>query len=839
MSRHPALFVLLVLVAVTCAYPVYTELRPNMCKRSFCECTPEKHPSWITINCTVPHDQKVSIYEGDLPDTMTSLVISGAEGVVINTNSLTRLSDARYIRITNTKTVVVKKFAAMEMNIVNLFLDISECDSLTIEKRSFVDIKGPLSVAIEECQQVSIDTEAFSWLLSITIVNVTQLRLHEGTFVLDPSASNVGEHGPGMTIKMKNLEVPEFSRQTFGSSAALISMERVNVGTVRPDAFSANTYNIVMAMNCSFHLVERDSFTQNSLINSLSFNSCKIHHLKSGALRSGISKLKILFTRINRVDTGAINATIASIEISNCSFHLFKERGFELSSWNQLHMIGNSFDELSPYAISGPSGSVHEVIFQENEIEDLKEGGLDILGKAYIKYGSLIIYKKNFYGQPCYCNMSRYIENGLSINDSEPFENETYCTINLFFARCFNIYDQNMSFGKFSHNVCSKSNVVECKSFRSVAGSADPEIKNPRFPHKKDDYDEPGLSVRNKKVIAIVIITVFGCILIAMLISLIKLLRQTGCCLNFKEIFRAPCGICRRLCVCNDGGIDNAVSISQLSVHEYSERHRLNEPRIQEVAQEVTQEATQEATQQATQETALNSPIKTQEIVLYDNKTIQTMPEELTKELLDNLKERLDDPENYVEAREMIEHLYELIKVEENSIASGPKIVKIEENIYELPFQDSSPRMGRNNKLMISVGTRTPSLDKLTPLSPYNRHPALLHEYFDPKDIAVHLYAEIVNNDKDKKAVLSSMPDVIAEQAIPRGPYLRAVHEKMSSSAPVSPQKFLNNPLKTSTIKSNKSTSSNSSGKMINRPLPERPVAVSIDPGEGTSFRSG
>ncbi|XP_045510345.1 uncharacterized protein LOC123705555 [Colias croceus] len=826
MSRPPVLLVFSLLLAFTTAS---ADHQPSLCEREFCNCTPARHPNWMVVNCTVPNTQKLDIYEGDLPETTTDLIVTGAEAVMINANALSRLSDARLVHISDTKAVVLRKFSAMQMNIVNLYLDISKCNVLRIEERSFVNIKGPLSVTLKDCQHVSIESEAFSWLLSINIDNVGQLQLGSGSFMLDPTAANVGEHGPGMTIKMKDLVVPEFPGQTFGSSAALISMEGVQVRAIRPEAFSANTYNIVLAMNCSFHLIEGDSFTQKSLINNLHFHGCTIHQLASGALQSAVAKLNISHTKIDKVETGAINSTVVSVDISYCTFHTFKERGFELSSWNKLYMIGNSFDELAPNAIVGPSGSIHEVAFKDNEIEAMNPGSLDFLGKAFTKYGMYIDYKNNFYGQPCFCNMSSWFASGLGSESGEPFIDESYCTVDEFFARCFNVFDQNMPFSKFSRHVCNDKMSIKCESHNAHGEGAATEIKNPRFPHKKEEDDEDGISDRNKKVIGIVIVTTIGCILIALFISFIKWMRRRGHCLNLKDLFRnshSSCGFCDRLCVCGNNGLDNAASISQLSVNEYSERHRLNEPRVQDMIQETTIPAAQNV----------------DDIVPCEDKTTQTLPEELTKELLENLKEKLEDPENYVEAREMIEHLYELIKVEESCNTNSPTATKLEENIYELPFQNTSPRVGKNKKQMISVGTRAPSLDKLTPLSPYNRHPALSHEYFEPKDLAVHLYAEIVNNDKEKKSLLGSMPDVIAEQAIPRGPYLRAVREKMSSSVPTSPQKPFNtsfgSPQQTSTMKSNKSTNSNNSGKMINRPLPEKPATIN-DPGEGTSFRTG
>ncbi|XP_069365153.1 uncharacterized protein [Maniola hyperantus] len=720
----------------------------------------------------------------------------------------------------------MKSLAAVNLNIVNLYLDIDRCGTVDIEPKAFNKIKGPLSVAIRDAKMVTLGAEAFSWLLSVEIENVNNLRLGTAAFKLDSTAANVGEHGPGMSIRLKNIENTEFPDQVFGSSAALISLEQVAIGTVHAGAFSANTYNIVMAINCTFVRIRGESFASKSLINNLHLTGCRVKYLESKAIQSAIVKFDMTKCRFEKIESGAINATVVAVVIVDSVFHIFNERGFELSSWNKLQMERNSFDELAPNAIVAPGGSIHELLFVDNEIEKINPGSVGFIGQAYSTNAYNVIYKSNYFGQPCHCNLTSWLAKGLNTSSAEIFENESYCTVDEFFARCFNVPEQNMIFKKFYNNVCKDNLSIQCETYKSKGLGATTEIKNPRFPHKKED--DEGISDRDKKVIGIVIVAVLGCVIIVMFISFIRWMRHRGYCVNIKNFIssHSSCGtICDRLCISRaNNGLDNARSISQLSVNEYSERHRLNEPRVQDIIQE----------------TAIPNAYN-EDIVAMENKTTQTLPEELTKELLENLKEKLEDPENYVEAREMIEHLYELIKVEENCNNNSPTLLCVEENIYELPFQNTTPRIGKNKKKMISVGTRTPSLDKLMPLSPYNRQTALAHEYFEPKDFAVHLYAEIANCDKEKRTFLGAIPDVVAEQAIPRGPYLRAVREKINSSASSSPSfKSLNSsiasPQHISTINSNKSTASNNSGKMMNRPLPEKPA---IDPGEGTSFRHG
>ncbi|CAH2036093.1 unnamed protein product, partial [Iphiclides podalirius] len=591
----------------------------------YCDCYNSEHPSWNIVNCTLPLTVKLFIRYDYLSERTTRIIIHGGAAVYFEKNSLSRLNALKSIEVRDTQAISLHSSASFRQNLSNLSLDIDGCNLLELEPKAFAYINGPLSVSVKNCKVVTFGTQAFSWLLDLYVENVTKLTLYPNTFALDPTADNIGDHGPGMTIEFMDVILPEIPAQAFAASTALIRMEAVRIEIIRLGAFTANTCNVMYVINCLVKNIEKQAFAPYSLINSLNVHQSVIERISSNAVQSAIGTLSLSNNRFHIIETGAINGTVASLTLEKNVFKIFNEKGFVLSSCNKYYIDRNVFDELPPYAITAPGSTPQELTFISNEIETL-------------------------------------------------------------------------------------------------------------------------------------------------------------------------------------------------SVHEYSERHRLNEPRALDMIQEI----------------ALPN-IYTEEMVRTDEKNTQTMPEELTKELLEDLKKQLTNPQNYGEARQMIEHLYDLINAEEKLLENSQRRPNVEENIYELPYQQTVPRIGRNKKRMISVGTKIPSLEKLLPLSPYTRQTALAHEYFQPKDFAVHLYAEIANCNRDKM-LLGAIPDVLAEQAVPRGPYLRAVHDKMNASSSAGSSSrpaiaIISNPQHMSTIKSNKSTASNSSAKMLNRPLPQKPDEAQ-DPGE-------
>lgn len=99
-----------------------------------------------------------------------------------------------------------------------------------------------------------------------------------------------------LQIRMKNVSLPAIPAQTFGSSAAEIVMENVKINEIFAGAFSANTYNIVMALNSSVQNIDEDAFSQRSLINNLYFFGCKVQQIASRAVQSAVGNLNISYT---------------------------------------------------------------------------------------------------------------------------------------------------------------------------------------------------------------------------------------------------------------------------------------------------------------------------------------------------------------------------------------------------------------------------------------------------------------------------------------------------------------------------------------------------------------
>lgn len=185
----------------------------------------------------------------------------------------------------------------------------------------------------------------------------------------------------------------------------------------------------------------------------------------------------------------------------------------------------------------------------------------------------------------------------------------------------------------------------------------------------------------------------------------------------------------------------SAHSLSPMPVHEYAElqRYKLGSPGASDVDRD-----------DAGSEIGVR-------VIVYQDKGTQTVPEELTHEMLQTLRDKLDDPNDYAEARGMIEHLYDLIRVEETYCGGGGGGSG---NWYGSGGLDDmtstittkavvvGPGSGRERPAVMSVGTGIPSLDRLCatkmnatgakdrrPPPPPGRRPSSVVEYMDPADL--------------------------------------------------------------------------------------------------------
>lgn len=502
----------------------------------------------------------------------------------------------------------------------------------------------------------------------------------------------------------------------------------------------------------------------------------------------------------------------AHINISDNKFVKIEDGGIHLSQWNTLLIERNIFEDMSNISTE-PDKNVTNFRFTDNYMENSNIGTLQFVDSIF-KLNSnshKSNYSYNYFNQLCSCEISDWLKSMFIVqSENEPalftemFVKNSFCAVH---SKCNNVIIQgHMQIPRYIDIYCDENKNTSCYDARR---SVIRKISNYNF-----HYNFPPLlednpfqkEMTNRLFLWLLLLIALLLLIITTIILICVKSRQKSQCTNVKNEITSCFTRFDRMF--GNIGIDSA-SISRVSINDYNENHML-------------------------QETTLNEDNRTlrnedflEELIDTADKATQTLPEELTKELLESLREKLDDPENYSEARETIEHLYDLIKVEEycNMNNNNPTRQRFNndrslENLYDV-IQQPLIHQGRNRKNMVSVGTKVPSLEKLTQSSPYSK---LCQEYFEPRDRTVHLYSELtpnknISNEKNKSDAMNFLR--VIENNIDSPNAKQNNHFPPVATAGPSGINIKNATQRSN--KSNKSGTSEGSSNMANRPLPEKP----------------
>lgn len=533
-----------------------------------------------------------------------------------------------------------------------------------------------------------------------------------------------------------------------------------------------------------------------------------------------IFELTILFHyfRINNVQKNAISLIVANVNISDNKFVKIESGGINLSKWNALIIERNVFEDMSDIVAEPDENEAYKKIFKftNNYMEKLDSESLHFMKNIFKLKSDFHTsnYSYNHFNQICSCQISDWLKSIFVVHGEselsvflEQIEENSFCAVH---RKCNNFIIQgHMQIPKYIDIYCNENKNVSCSDARNSIIKV---ISNLKFQYNFPPLVEENLfqkEMTNRLLLWLLFGIALALLFVVFLIFVCIKSRQKSQCTNIKNEITSCFTRFDRMF--GNDGIDSA-SISRVSINDYNENHMLQETTLNE------------------DNRTLRNADSLEELIDTADKATQTLPEELTKELLESLRERLDDPENYSEARETIEHLYDLIKVEEycnmnnnNSARHQFNNDRSLENLYDV-IQQPLMHQGRNKKSMVSVGTKVPSLEKLTQSSAYSK---LCHEYFEPRDRTVHLYSELtpnknIPNDKNKSDAINFLR-VIENNFDPLNAPKIANQKNHLPPVAIAGPSGIN--MKNATQRSNKSNKSGTSdgSSMVNRPLPEKP----------------
>ncbi|XP_075230358.1 uncharacterized protein LOC142329563 [Lycorma delicatula] len=764
------------------------------------------------ISCVLDSEQNAILTADNFTEGLHELKISGGKNLLLSRDIFYRAKYLKllYIKDNNNLTISNGTFNNQFLRNRHLNITLININNVYLESYSLKNAANlSISLYIMNAETVVIRPDTFYDVDSVTIRNVTSLQLQSNSFKLMQATTPV----PKPKVTFDNVKMKELPGGTFPSALCILTLRNCNIGYVSAEAIKLIMLNVFTIDNCTVDEWGSGTFAFGTYINELHISSSRLKTVKTDAFNLGAgSILTIEHSMIDKIYSGAFNMTVASVSLINNTFEDVKNMGFTLTketSWTRMKMENNTFKTLHTNAFNAPyipdeDGTKNGVfIFRRNYINNAAVNTFNLSVPNDIH----IIVSDNYFGDECQCSLTNRMKNIFSgvpstnNNISQLLFETSKCKVTYKISKCYDLPQGFMLMRNFTDSFCDLS-MKNCEIFADDEENSDVN-KLPFIPPWKYHNE----MIKERKVLEIILFIAACCVFVIIISTFIMWLYRNqyftkGRILLFlstESLFNLMC----RLCTRSSGGVsrsNSAHSISRISVHEYAELHG------QKIIQDIEEE-----------------------ILPSEDKGTQTLPEELTQELLQSLREKLDDPENYSEARDMIEHLYDLIKVEEscnkNHVDTSINFddfddtnITIENHVYDeikpstrqnTTLNKDKTMTPKTKKILVTVGTRAPSPEKLLPLrvayaENKRKSSLILGDYSEPKDRKnqSHEYSELPGKTQTQNIFLTEFNNdnkisfKNSEENI-----------QLHNSKPI----FL----------------------LANRPLPEKP-----DPGEGPSTSS-
>lgn len=440
--------------------------------------------------------------------------------------------------------------------------------------------------------------------------------------------------------------------------------------------------------------------------------------------------------RITEIHRGAINNTIANTIVTDNEIGTFYSGAFVIQRWDRVTFDNNIMHHVEPHFLElrDPAALPSTLTFVGNEIYKTDDDALRFVADLR-KTDANLKFEGNFFNQTCFCDISRWIMGLLGDQDMD-----TAFVLDSSFCAVNALLSRCF---EIPEGLINMRNYTELACSPEDVIACEKYIGETKVLNTTTDLlaeEKPdNLTLITGILAASMLAIILSGIVVAVLIRGGLWSKQKGYCMRFRN----------------------------LQYH--------NESQFT-IAEEEMETSTEH---------------------LDDSDKID-VPEELTPEILQQLREKLEDPETHEEAREMIERLYEMFIVGETYTNNNRR--DEETHLYEELGNMKTPKPAEAVEDEPLGFLRLIEEKYNLPKQPTtSSQPALAGDYSEPSDAAVHLYSELQQNNKSPE------------------------EEKTKSLLSLNGT--------SSTLKSN------SSGKMAFRPLPDKPKPYPDNSAPGPSHQ--
>ncbi|KAK4876737.1 hypothetical protein RN001_009243 [Aquatica leii] len=679
--------------------------------------------TWNIINCTFNSSQKVEFTPTSIPANTLEVSIIGGGQVIFQPYTFNNLG-FQFLRIDNAREFLIRKNAFLDLSSASLIVQVLSSDRVIIETNAFKNMQTPISMDISRCSYVSIQNSAFSRLQDGKFRNIAYLDLAEGAFLFE-NQGMIGRHGPVTSLSFHNVIMPKIPTDTFHSSLAEVSIKNSEIREIHTDAFRASQISAVLFINSSIHKIHSGAFSDRTLLVDFRLSKCKVHLLESRAVMASMANLTVEHSKITEIQRGAINgSTVAKAIITDNEIGTFHSKGFVLNNWNRINIDNNIIKRVCSLFLEVPYNP------------DIQHVEFTFVGNEIYRIEPNAL---SFMPDLQYTVLKLKFDNNF-------FNLTCHCDIDKWVLELLGNPTQDTSFVLNSSFCIISSLLARCfelqeglinmHNFTQLVCGVEDSIKCEPYSGEtkvldtttiidtEDVADSNSGLILGLVLGALLVIAVSGTIVILLIRGGLWLKRK-GYCMRFRNLHYRP-----------------------------------DHP----------------------------SPEEEGTIVAIASRDKLDVPEELTPEILQRLREQLEDPTTHDDAREMIERLYELF-ITGDSYTNNNRQDE-EAHLYEELGNLQNPHEQEKRLSETEPFGFLRMMEEkynTTALAILGAKPALVEEYSEPTDAAVHLYSELQNKtdecvDLNKRDSLKSFQSNTQRSNHSRNIAFRPLPEKPKSS---------------------------------------------------------
>lgn len=721
--------------------------QPSWCQKEECKCEQDDE-NRLTVKCTFSGEKDV-IWE-PVKNLNKSLVVLELNGdgrcnLTVNNKVLASFAGLRSFNVTGFDRVTIRSQGVLAKYArTNFTVNISRARQLYLDTNAFHPYDGTVDVLVEDCDVVQLGSEVVFKLRSFVFRRIRVLDLSKNTFKNAATGSSIEK------MILENLNAEKLPSYAFYTSIDMLSITNCTFGTIERKAFPINDIGNATLTNVTVDRLESEAFQNSTLISNLRMIGCVIREMQSDAIMSVVQSISIEQSKFESVQPSAV-AVATKLKLYGNTFKRVAGRGFVLHNFQVMLVHGNTFEQIEPEAFYETTASSPETrtttkttlsVCDNSFLQTPADGKWSPPVRLQRTASETNITGNTFVG-PCGCGPWRFVSvaNSTVADDDDgdgddeddgdaEFADHNYCRVNTLGAGCANLTGAELDHLRIAEFTaaagCDRDAGTAfnwCVRDRLTTGTG-------RFP--PIDFLSPTAERGVITTVVLLVLCGFGAVCA---VSAVTWLNARGYFIKLRSLLTPNSGgggggagtACRTI---------SAHSLSRMSVHEYAELQRLKLGGVG---------------------VGCGSDVGAVRMIVYQDKGTQTVPEELTHEMLQNLRDKLDDPDDYAEARGIIEHLYDLIRVEETCCGDtgwypvgGGGLDDMMSTVMTkaVTAGDGLPRDVK------SVGTGAPSLDRLRtprlkvagagasagyhgrrPQPPPSPSPSVNSDYVDPVDL--------------------------------------------------------------------------------------------------------